>query len=219
MIETAVFGLAMRNEATNLQQYARRWSRDLELLRQNRLLDESTFIRFAKDRGLPAGGVTEGDPGDFHKRGWLRSDGTDDDGRPLFHPFRMYPLHRTLQRCSLGIQPSQSLRPNRMMELVKHLLSKLPALEEFEEAARRWNLIVDLALLAGIERAARLKLDRLEAATALGDLAILPGNRFEALAGDRKGLYSIRINDQWRICFEWPQGVTGPSNVEIVDYH
>jgi proteic killer suppression protein len=64
-----------------------------------------------------------------------------------------------------------------------------------------------------------MKLDRLEAATALRDLGALPGNRFEALAGDRKGQYSIRINDQWGICFEWLGGAPGPSNVEIVDYH
>jgi proteic killer suppression protein len=62
-------------------------------------------------------------------------------------------------------------------------------------------------------------LDGLQAATALQDLAALPGNRLEALKGDRKGQYSIRINDQWRICFEWPAGAKGPSNVEIVDYH
>jgi proteic killer suppression protein len=72
---------------------------------------------------------------------------------------------------------------------------------------------------SGIERAARLKLDRLESAVTLQDLAALPGNCFEALAGDRKGQYSIRINDQWRICFEWPQQSPGPNNVEIVDYH
>ncbi len=72
---------------------------------------------------------------------------------------------------------------------------------------------------SGFERSARLKLDRLEAATSLGDLAALPGNRFESLLGDRKGRYSIRINDQWRLCFEWPAGSPGPSNVEIVDYH
>ena len=71
---------------------------------------------------------------------------------------------------------------------------------------------------SGIERNTRLKLDRLEAATALRDLAVLPGNRFEALSGDRKGQYSIRINDRWRICFEWPAGNPGPSNVEIADY-
>jgi proteic killer suppression protein len=72
---------------------------------------------------------------------------------------------------------------------------------------------------SGIERSARLKLDRLEAATMLKDLAALPGNRLETLAGDRKGQYSIRINDQWRICFEWPERSPGPVNVEIVDYH
>lgn len=73
--------------------------------------------------------------------------------------------------------------------------------------------------LSGIERPARLKLDRVEAAHTLKDLAALPGNRFEALKGDRKGQYSIRINDQWRICFEWPEKSPGPTNVEIVDYH
>lgn len=72
---------------------------------------------------------------------------------------------------------------------------------------------------SGFDRSARMKLDRLEAATSLKDLAALPGNRFEALRGDRKGQYSIRINDQWRICFGWPDRSPGPSNVEIVDYH
>jgi len=52
-----------------------------------------------------------------------------------------------------------------------------------------------------------------DAATSLRDLAALAGNRFEALVGDRKGQYSIRVNDQWRICFEWPDRTAGPSNV------
>jgi toxin HigB-1 len=72
---------------------------------------------------------------------------------------------------------------------------------------------------SGIERPTRLKLDRLEAAISIRDLAALPGNRFESLVGDRKGQFSIRINDQWRICFEWVDKALGPSNVEIVDYH
>jgi proteic killer suppression protein len=72
---------------------------------------------------------------------------------------------------------------------------------------------------SGIERQARLKLDRLEASEALSDVAVLPGNRFESLKGERKGQYSIRVNDQWRLCFEWKHGDSGPSNVEIVDYH
>ena len=57
----------------------------------------------------------------------------------------------------------------------------------------------------------------LDAAASLNDLAALPGNRLEALRGDRKGQHSIRINDQYRICFEWRAG--DAHNVEIVDYH
>lgn len=72
---------------------------------------------------------------------------------------------------------------------------------------------------SGFERGAQIRLDRLEAATSIKDLAALPGNFFEALKGDRRGQYSIRINEQWRICFEWPNGSPGPQNVEIVDYH
>jgi antitoxin HigA-1 len=71
---------------------------------------------------------------------------------------------------------------------------------------------------SGFARQAELRLERLEAATSLRDLAALLGNRFEALKGNRHQ-YSIRINDQWRICFEWPNGASGPINVEIVDYH
>ena len=70
-----------------------------------------------------------------------------------------------------------------------------------------------------IERAAQLRLDRLEAALSLQDLAALRGNRLEALTGARKGQHSIRINEQWRVCFEWPGGSPGPLNVEIADYH
>jgi proteic killer suppression protein len=71
----------------------------------------------------------------------------------------------------------------------------------------------------GIARKAMMKLDQLDAAVSLDDLAALPGNRLEALKGDRKGQFSIRVNEQWRICFEWPRGAKGPVNVEIVDYH
>jgi proteic killer suppression protein len=57
------------------------------------------------------------------------------------------------------------------------------------------------------------------AATSLDELRQLPGNHLEALKGDRAGQFSIRINKQWRICFEWPRGAIGPSKVEITDYH
>ena len=68
-----------------------------------------------------------------------------------------------------------------------------------------------------IEAAARRKLQQLDAASELRDMASPPGNRLEALSGNRKGQHSIRINDQFRVCFVWtPQG---PKDVEIVDYH
>ena len=72
----------------------------------------------------------------------------------------------------------------------------------------RWRAVSDVA--------AR-KLDMLDAATRLDDLLSPPGNRLEALKGDRKGQHSIRINRQWRFCFRWTR--EGPDAVEIVDYH
>ena len=66
-------------------------------------------------------------------------------------------------------------------------------------------------------RTAFRKLDQLDSAVVVDDLRIPPGNRLEQLKGDREGQYSIRINDQYRICFVWTE--SGPDDVEIVDYH
>jgi len=74
-----------------------------------------------------------------------------------------------------------------------------------------------VARFAKIESVARRKLDQLDAVTQLRDLAAPPGNKLEALLGNRKNQHSIRINDQWRVCFVWTD--QGPENVEIVDYH
>jgi proteic killer suppression protein len=71
----------------------------------------------------------------------------------------------------------------------------------------------------GFDRQAYKRLEILEAATALEELRALPSNRLEALKGGRSGQFSIRINMQWRICFEWPQNAAGPSGVIIIDYH
>jgi len=70
---------------------------------------------------------------------------------------------------------------------------------------------------SGIQQQALRKLDMLHHARDLDDLRAPPANRLEARAGDRRGQHSIRINDQWRICFFWT--AEGPANVEIVDYH
>ena len=71
----------------------------------------------------------------------------------------------------------------------------------------------------GFERQAYKRLEILDAATSLQALHAFPGNRLESLRGDRAGQFSVRINQQWRICFEWPAEAPGPSNVEIVDDH
>jgi len=68
-----------------------------------------------------------------------------------------------------------------------------------------------------IQRRAKMRLDRLNAATTLEDLRLPPSHRLEALFGDRGGQHSIRVNDQWRVCFEWRDGHAW--NVEITDYH
>jgi proteic killer suppression protein len=84
--------------------------------------------------------------------------------------------------------------------------------ERFAEGER-------VARFEPFRRLAEKRLRLLEAATSLNDLAQLPGNRLEALKGDRGGEFSIRINRQWRICFTWPAGADGPAEVEITDYH
>jgi proteic killer suppression protein len=76
---------------------------------------------------------------------------------------------------------------------------------------------VRVARFASIEAVARRKLDQLNAAADLSFLRVPPGNRLKSLKGDRAGQYSIRINDQFRVCFVW--GTQEPENVEIVDYH
>lgn len=77
--------------------------------------------------------------------------------------------------------------------------------------------LVRMRQWVNIETAALKKLRMLHAAKFLHDLRIPPGNRLEALIGDRQGQQSIRINDQWRVCFRWTP--EGPTDVEIVDYH
>ena len=74
-----------------------------------------------------------------------------------------------------------------------------------------------VARFRNIERVARRKLLQLHAASELASLRIPPGNQLESLKGDRKGQYSIRVNDQFRLCFEWKE--PDAHNVEIVDYH
>lgn len=94
------------------------------------------------------------------------------------------------------------------------------AIQSFGDArTRRFAEGEHVPGLSGFARALERKLDQLEAATCLADLAALPGNRLETLRGDLAGLFSIRVNDQWRLCFRWPKGSPGPSEVRVIDYH
>ncbi len=86
-----------------------------------------------------------------------------------------------------------------------------------KEAANIWKGTPARRLPAGIQTVARRKLRMLNSAVTLDDLRIPPGNRLEALKGSRHGQHSIRINEQWRICFHWKDG--DAYGVEIVDYH
>jgi len=86
-----------------------------------------------------------------------------------------------------------------------------------DDTARLFRLEKVRAFPPDIQRTALRKLAQLHAVTELLQLRVPPGNRLEALKGDRKGIHSIRINDQWRICFRWESD--GPHEVEIVDYH
>lgn len=86
-----------------------------------------------------------------------------------------------------------------------------------KDTERVWNRQRVRQLDEKTQRMALRKLLILDAADALGDLRVPPGNRLEKLKGDRSGMYSIRVNQQWRICFRWT--VAGPEDIEIVDYH
>jgi proteic killer suppression protein len=86
-----------------------------------------------------------------------------------------------------------------------------------KETERIWEGEVSKRFPPDILRTARRRLLILHAAISLVDLRVPPGNRLHALSGDRKGQWSISINDQWRICFEWQSG--NAANVEITDYH
>ena len=76
-----------------------------------------------------------------------------------------------------------------------------------------------VAAFSSFERTARRRLTSVETARSLEALAVIPGHRFEALRGNRAGQFSVRINDQWRICFEWSGTEAQAVSIEIVDYH
>jgi len=134
---------------------------------------------------------------DSMRRGWVKEQGTESEsvGRRRGMGPRWLPLTYNAARYIMDviIQSFQCAETHGLFITRK---------------SRRWGGILAVALR---------RLDQLNAAPVLTDLAVPPGNRLEALRGSRKGQHSIRINDQWRICFAWM--ADGPHQVEIVDYH
>ncbi len=124
------------------------WADDLELLRQNHLLDESAFLTFVKEKGVPVTGVGGGEPSDLQKRGWLTGDGAREDGKPTYHPFRLFVIHQILEACKLRVATAASLRRDAILGLVERVVETLPSLEEIGNRSATWNRIVDLAILA-----------------------------------------------------------------------
>lgn len=80
-----------------------------------------------------------------------------------------------------------------------------------------WNLRYTKRISGDLAKRARIKMQLIDAATSVNDLRVPPGNRLEKLSGDREGQYSIRVNEQWRICFVWNDGTA--DDVELTDYH
>lgn len=109
------------------------WREDLEVLRQNWLLSESDFLTFASERGLSVHGVLEGEPSDFHRKKWLECDEKDSVGRPLFHPFRIYPLYELLNWAALKLLPTNNTHSSQV--------------SVFEQSVPHWNGIANLAIL------------------------------------------------------------------------
>ena len=117
-------------------------------LAQNPLMQESHFIKFARERGVPVSGVTGGDPGKFYKLGLLENDYWVPENNTLyFHPFRVYCLHMILKDCHIPITPSAFLRREKLKDLFVNVLSRIPDVDVIKNKATEWNLIIKLAII------------------------------------------------------------------------
>ncbi len=135
------------NQIPDLRHYFIDWLDDLGMLRQNHLLDEGSFLSFAKDRGINVGGVVTGEPGIFHEQGWLTSDGDDYDNRPQFHPFRIYPLHQTLQAFREDQKLFDLLVQDREARIMQQERVVWPDTAALDQTAYARNSVADLAIL------------------------------------------------------------------------
>lgn len=141
----------------------------------------------------------------------------------LAHEASLRPCRRSDERRiahGLGTSADGDVRCDRITSCVNNTVRYTSAvLQSFGDAdtERVWQRQAVRKFHDDLQRAALRKLAMLDAADAIADLRIPSGNRLEKLSGDRMGQYSIRINDQWRICFRWTKA--GPEDVSITDYH
>jgi hypothetical protein len=131
----------------SLREQREKYSSELQILRQNDLLTESRFLSFAKDRGVAVHGVTKGDPGDFHRRGWLDADGLLDGEHALFHPFRVYPLIGIIKAFRFPLTVTIDTNPETAATFVAKFVEGLPNEDGLGERARELNEVADLAVL------------------------------------------------------------------------
>ncbi len=139
-------------------------------------------------------------------------------------PSRVHRARRGVDRREWGTsgrdgQRCGDPRPNITLLVIDALRYACGVLRSFadKETERVWDRQQSRIFGPDLQRAAYRKLLLLDAAEVLADLRVPPGNRLEKLHGDREGQHSIRINQQWRVCFRWT--LSGPEDVEIVDYH
>ena len=130
-----------------------------------------------------------------------------------------FPQQQSIPEFLANSSPSRVLNPITQRVIITSCVTILAmSIQSFRCPKTETLFNLDrVAQFAPIERVALRKLAQLDVANELKDLRTPPGNRLEALIGDRLGQHSVRINDQWRICFIWT--IAGPTAVEIVDYH
>ncbi len=116
----------------------------LNIVWQNPRMKASDLTKFAKDHGIS---VFRNDPESFHAKGWLMADDANSSGEPLYHPFRIYPLHRILEMCSLNITASSTLHREGFLDLVQEVHARVPDDARIGELAAGWNHIIDLAVV------------------------------------------------------------------------
>lgn len=130
-----------------IQLFIQKFRENYSEIQQNRLLDESSLIRFSKDCGIAVSGVVKGDPSKFIEMGWLESDEFPNSNGILFHPFRIYPLHIVAESCRLNITPTSSINREGFVDFLNKSVDFLPSLERITENSKQANEIINIAIL------------------------------------------------------------------------